>query len=83
MKVKFNSLFENNLLEGTHYDSKAAKMLVDAGLFDETEARGIIKDLYEDKIHALSHADMKKYLVGIARMCVDYANGDSDKAKQF
>ena len=83
MKVKFNSLFENNLLEGTHYDSKAAKMLVDVGLFDETKAREIIKDLYESKIHALSHADMKKYLVGIARMCIDYANGDSNKAREF
>ena len=83
MKVKFNTL-----LEGSHYDTDAAKILVKAGLFNEEEARAIIKDLYENKIHAFVHADdlgtdIKKYLKGIARMCVNYANGDPNLAKEF
>jgi len=78
MRVKFNSL-----LEGTHYDTEAAKILVKAGLFDESEARNIIQDLFKNKIHAFSYADLKKYLKGIARMCVEESNGDTDKARKF
>ena len=78
MRVKFNSL-----LEGTHYDTEAAKILVKAGLFDEGEARNIIQDLFKNKIHAFSYADLKKYLKGIARMCVEESNGDTDKARKF
>ena len=84
MRVKFNSLFENVLLkEGTKYDKKASKLLVDADLFDQEDSDNIINDLFRNKIHAFVHSPnwLEKYLVGIARMCIEYAGDDIAKAE--
>ena len=86
MRVKFNSLFENILLkEGTKYDKKASKLLVDADLFDQEDSDNIINDLFRNKIHAFVHSPswLEKYLVGIARMIVEESGGDSNQADMF
>lgn len=86
MRVKFNSLFENILLkEGTKYDKKASKLLVDADLFDQEDSDSIINDLFRNKIHAFVHSPswLEKYLVGIARMIVEESDGDSNQADMF
>ena len=73
------------LTEGTKYDKKAAKIISDSGLFDEDTSSKIIDALFRQDIHAFVHAPawLEKYLVGIARMLVDEADGDRDKAIRF
>jgi len=86
MRVKFNSLFENVLLkEGTKYDKKASKLLASTNIYDEDTANDIIQDLFRKDIHAFVHAPnwLEKYLVGIARMCIEYAGDDIAKAEDF
>ena len=86
MRVKFNSLFENILLkEGTKYDKKASKLLASTNIYDETTANEIIQDLFRKNIHAFVHAPnwLEKYLVGIARMCIEYAGDNLAKAEDF
>ena len=79
------------LLEGTHYDEKAIKNLVNAG-WDEQLANSLITSLFkkhdgqEPKIHAFVHSGvnwLEKYLVGIARMYDEQTGGDAEKVKEF
>ena len=80
MRVKFTTL-----LEGTKYDKKAVQILSDAGLLPKEVCEELIEDLFREYIHAFVHAPswLEKYLVGIARMWVEYANGDINKFKEF
>ena len=73
------------LNEGTKYDKKAAKVISDSGLFNEEISNNIIKALFEEDIHAFVHSPawLEKYLVGIARMLVAEANGDTGRAQTF
>ena len=51
------SLQENTILtEGTRYDSQAAKMIADSGLFPLDTATKIIDALFHTDIHAFVHA---------------------------
>lgn len=73
------------LTEGTKYDKIAAGVISKSGLFDEETSAKIIDGLFRQDIHAFVHSPawLEKYLVGIARMLVDEANGDKVKAKAF
>ena len=77
--------YKSFLTEGTDYAKQASKLISDAGLFDETVSKNIIDALYREDIHAFNHAPnwLSKYLKGIARMLVQYANGDTDRATAF
>lgn len=84
MKFKFR-LIEQILTEGTKYDKLAAKIISDSGLFDEEISNNIIQALFREDIHAFAHSPswLEKYLKGIARMLVDYANGNQSTAQSF
>lgn len=84
MKYKFR-LIEQILTEGTKYDKLAAKIISDSGLFDEETSNNIIQALFREDIHAFTHSPswLEKYLKGIARMLVDYANGNQSTAQSF
>ena len=84
MRVRFNSLFENILLE-THYDESALKQLADSGLFDLETSKKIIQGLFREDIHAFTGCKgwLEKYLKGIVRMLVDESKGDPRKAVEF
>ena len=73
------------LMEGTRYDKQAAKIISDSGLFSEEVSANIIDALFHEDIHAFVHSPnwLEKYLKGIARMLVEYANGDKARAKEF
>ena len=86
LQSKEMSLGEALLLEkGTDYRKQAIKIIVDSGLFNEDTATKIIDGLFRQDIHAFNHAPawLEKYLKGIARMMVEYCDGDSSKAQQF
>ena len=77
---------EELLLEkGTDYKKQAIKIISNSGLFDEETSTKIIDGLFRQDIHAFNHAPawLEKYLKGIARMLVEYCDGDSSKAQQF
>lgn len=82
---QLNRFYEQQLNEGTKYDKKAVKIIVDSGLFDESTSTKIIDALFKEDIHAFVHSPawLEKYLVGIARMFVQYCNGDKSKAQTF
>lgn len=84
MRYKFR-LIEQILTEGTKYDKLAAKIISDSGLFDEETSNNIIQALFREDIHAFTHSPswLEKYLKGIARMLVDYANGNKSTAQSF
>lgn len=73
------------LTEGTKYDKKAAKILADSGLFDLETSERVIDALFHNDIHAFVHAPnwLEKYLIGIAHIIVDEADGDREKAQRF
>jgi len=73
------------LVEGTKYDKKASKIISDSGLFNEEVSNAIIQALFKEDIHAFVHSPawLEKYLMGIARMLVDEANGDPHRAEAF
>ncbi len=86
LQSKEMSLGEGLLLEkGTDYRKQAIKIIVDSGLFNEETATKIIDGLFKQDIHAFNHAPawLEKYLKGIARMMVEYCDGNPSKAKQF
>lgn len=77
---------EELLLEkGTDYKKQAVKIISNSGLFDEETSTKIIDGLFRQDIHAFNHAPawLEKYLKGIARMLVQYCDGDKSKAQQF
>lgn len=76
---------EEILTEGTKYDKKAAKILADSGLFDLETSEKVIDALFHEDIHAFVHAPnwLEKYLIGIAHIIVDEADGDREKAQRF
>ena len=78
-----NSLYP--LFEGTRYDKQAAKIISDSGLFSEEVSENIIDALFSEDIHAFVRSPnwLEKYLKGIARMLVDEADGDVNKAQEF
>ena len=83
--MKIRKLKESNnipLLEGTKYDKKASKIISDSGLYDENTSDKIIDALFHEDIHAFNHSPswLEKYLLGIARMLVEEANGDRGRA---
>ena len=82
--MKFKVL-ESILTEGTHYDKDAAKIIADSGLYDLETSQKIIDGLRKEDIHAFVHAPnwLMKYLKGIARMLVDYSQGNRDRAVSF
>lgn len=82
---QLNKIDEKILAEGTHYDKKAVKIIVDSGLFSEEVATEIIDALFTEDIHAFVHAPawLEKYLVGIANMLVKYCGGDASRAQSF
>lgn len=84
MKYKFR-LIEQMLTEGTKYDKLAANIISNSGLFDEETSNNIIQALFREDIHAFTHSPswLEKYLKGIARMLVDYANGNQSTAQSF
>lgn len=84
MRYRFR-LIEQILTEGTKYDKLAAKIISDSGLFDEETSNNIIQALFREDIHAFTHSPswLEKYLKGIARMLVDYANGNPSTAQSF
>ena len=80
------NLREELLLEkGTDYKKQAVKIISNSGLFDEETSTKIIDGLFRQDIHAFNHAPawLEKYLKGIARMLVEYCDGDKSKAQQF
>ena len=80
------NLREELLLEkGTDYKKQAIKIISNSGLFDEETSTKIIEGLFRQDIHAFNHAPawLEKYLKGIARMLVEYCNGDPSKAQPF
>lgn len=86
MKLEKVRLKEARILtEGTKYDKQAAKILADSGLFDAETSENIINALFREDIHAFVHAPnwLEKYLKGIARMIVEEAKGDKNKAREF
>ena len=93
LKVKLQSkdmcledIKEALLLEkGTDYKKQASKIISNSGLFDEETSTKIIDGLFRQDIHAFNHAPawLEKYLKGIARMLVEYCNGDKSKAEGF
>ena len=74
-----------SLTEGTHYDTNAAKKLADSGLFDLETSEKIVSGLKDTDIAAFNHSPnwLVKYLIGIIRMLIEYADGDREKAQQF
>ena len=77
---------EELLLEkGTDYKKQAIKIISNSGLFDEETSTKIIDGLFRQDIHAFNHAPawLEKYLKGIARMLVEYCDGDKSKVQQF
>ena len=78
-------MIESILLEGTHYDKRAVDIIVNSGLFDQETSQKIIDGLFRQDIHAFVHAPawLEKYLLGIARMLVEEANGDRSRAQEF
>jgi len=84
MKFRFR-LIEDVLTEGTKYDKKASQKLASSGLFDEETSDKIIQSLFKEDIHAFVHSPawLEKYLVGIARMIIEEADGDRTKAQRF
>ena len=79
-----DKLIESILLE-THYDKKAADIIVNSGLFDQETSQKIIDGLFRQDIHAFIHSPswLEKYLKGIARMLVEESNRDKSKAQEF
>ena len=80
------NLREELLLEkGTDYKKQAIKIISNSGLFDEETSTKIIDGLFRQDIHAFNHAPawLEKYLKGIARMLVEYCDGDKSKVQQF
>lgn len=80
------NLREELLLEkGTDYKKQAIKIISNSGLFDEETSTKIIDGLFRQDIHAFNHAPawLEKYLKGIARMLVEYCDGDRSKAQSF
>lgn len=74
------------LFEGTKYDKKAIKELSDSGLYDEETSKKIVDALFTEDIpafHGSGHAWLDKYIVGIIKMLIKYANGDPNKAYEF
>jgi hypothetical protein len=74
-----------SIFAGTKYDKKAAQILVNSGLYNEAQAATIIDALFHQDIHAFVHAPSwtEKYLVGIARMCVEEGHGTAQGVSQF
>ena len=73
------------ILEATDYEGKASEIISSSGLFNPVISKNIISGLKTD-IHAFAgsgHNWLLKYLKGIARMMVEYANGNSNKAVEF
>lgn len=74
------------LFEGTKYDKNAIKELTNSGLYDEVTSKKIVDALFREDIpafHGSGHAWLDKYIVGIIRMLIKYANGDLNKAYEF
>ena len=74
------------LFEGTKYDKNAVKELTNSGLYDEVTSKKIVDALFREDIpafHGSGHAWLDKYIVGIIRMLIKYANGDPNKAYEF
>lgn len=73
------------IFAGTKYDKKAAQILVDSGMYNDAQANEIIDALFHQDIHAFSHAPnwAEKYLVGIARMCVEESGKNPSRVADF
>lgn len=75
------------LFEGTHYDKKASKILVDNKLFNPDTAERVIDCVKKQDIGALKYTQgvawLDKYLIGIARMIVEESGGSVTGAVNF
>ena len=82
---QLDTIYEDYLTEGTDYIKKAEKLLIDSGLYDESMAAGIIKALRTHDMHAFVHAKpwVSKYMVGVVRMLIEYAEADPNRADEF
>ena len=83
MKIYIKST--QSIFAGTRYDKQAAKILVDAGIFNEAQANAVIDGLFHQDLHAFVHAPnwLEKYLKGIARMCVEEGHGTAQGVADF
>lgn len=75
------------LFEGSNYDKKASKILVDGKLFNQQTADNVIDAIRKDDIGAFKYTKgvswIEKYLMGIARMIVEESGSNVQKAVEF
>ena len=75
------------LFEGSNYDKKASKVLVDGRLFTQQIADNVIDAIRKKDIGAFKYTKgvswIEKYLIGIARMIVEESGSNVQKAVEF